>query len=112
MMTRALVTGATGFIGPHLLHALRDQGVEVTCLRRAASHVSPLGPLGVRFALGDVTCPETLPVAIEGAEVVFHLAGLTRALNRRELLAVNVEGTRNLLAACAVQSNPPVVVLV
>src|SRR4051812_31707767 len=105
MMTRALVTGATGFIGSHLTGALREQGVEVTCLRRAASKVSPLKPLGVRFVLGDVTRPETLPSAIEGADVVFHLAGLVRGLSRRELFAVNVEGTRSLLAACSAQAS-------
>ncbi len=111
-MTRALVTGATGFIGPHLVRELRRQGFEVTCLRRAASDVTPLGPLGAGFKDGDVTCPETLPPAIGGAEVIFHLAGLTRALHRRQFAAVNVEGTRHLLAACAAELSPPVVVLV
>src|SRR5204863_5200709 len=80
--------------------------------RRRTSNVSMLEPLGAGFASGDVTCPETLPAAVEGADVVFHLAGLTRALSRRELFAVNEEGTRNLLSACAARADPPVVVLV
>src|SRR5712671_1053438 len=99
-MSRALVTGATGFIGPHLVRALRQHGFDVTCLRRPTSQVRPLEPLGARFALGDVTRPEALPAAIAGADFVFHLAGLTRALRRADLWTVNVEGTRNVLAAC------------
>jgi nucleoside-diphosphate-sugar epimerase len=111
-MTRALVTGATGFIGPHLVRELRRQDVEVACLRRAASAVEQIVPLGVRLHEGDITNLDTLGQAIDGANVVFHLAGLTRALSRRQLHAVNVEGTRNVLTACAAATNPPVVVVV
>jgi dihydroflavonol-4-reductase len=111
-MTRALVTGATGFIGPHLVRALLDQGFAVACLRRPTSHVGLLEPLGVNFVPGDVTRPETLPAAVGGAEVVFHLAGLTRALSHGEIWAANVEGTRNVLAACASMARAPVVVIV
>ncbi len=111
-MTRAFVTGATGFIGPHLVRELRQQGIEVTCLRRAASDITRLAPLGVAFKAGHVADPEALRAAVFGADVVFHLAGMTRALARRQLHAVNVEGTRNLLTACAAQRNPPVVVIV
>src|SRR5687768_15696088 len=102
-MTRALVTGATGFIGPHLVRALCERGVEVTCLRRATSDGTTLAAHGVRFVCGDVLHAETLRAAADGADVVFHLAGLTRALSRGQLAAVNAEGTRNLLIACARQ---------
>jgi nucleoside-diphosphate-sugar epimerase len=111
-MIRALVTGATGFLGTHLVRELLRQGFEVTCLRRATSDVAHLGPLRVRMKVADVTQAETLPSAIEGADVVFHLAGLTRALHPGQLAAVNAAGTRHLLAACAAQAGPPVVVLV
>jgi nucleoside-diphosphate-sugar epimerase len=111
-MPRAFVTGATGFIGPHLVRELLRQGFDVTCLRRRTSDVAPLEPLGAHLRDGDVTRPGTLAAAIDGADAVFHLAGLTRALHRGQFAAVNVEGTRHLLTACAAQASPPVMVLV
>ncbi len=109
-MGKALVTGATGFIGPHLVIALQRQGDRVVCLRRQRSDVSRLEPLGVDFALGDVTNRESLVAALEGVDVVYHLAGRTSGFGLRQYLDVNEQGTRNLLEACAARSNPPVVI--
>mgnify|MGYP001097841503 CR=1 FL=1 len=109
-MGKALVTGATGFIGPHLVRILQRQGDEVICLRRQRSDVSRLEPLGVKFAIGDVTDKESLAAAVAGVDVVYHLAGRTAGFNMRQYLDVNEGGTRNLLEACAAQSNPPVVI--
>ena len=54
-MTRALVTGATGFIGRHLVELLREGGHEVVCLVRASSDRSALEALGCSFVVGDIT---------------------------------------------------------
>ena len=109
-MAKALVTGATGFIGPHLVRVLQRQGDDVVCLRRARSDVSRLEPLGVQFATGDVTDRESLTAAASGVDVVYHLAGRTAGFNMRQYLDVNEGGTRNLLEACAAQTSPPVVI--
>jgi len=111
-MARVLVTGASGFVGFHLVQALRARGYEVTCLVRKTSRVEQLEPLGVRLAYGDVTEPEGLSQTVAGAEVVFHAAGCTAALDRREYFFVNAEGTRHVAQACAAQPRPPVLVVV
>ncbi len=51
---KALVTGATGFIGSHLTEALRRRGDDVTALARSASKAAALAPLGVRVVPGDL----------------------------------------------------------
>lgn len=111
-MARVLVTGASGFVGYHLVQALRARGDEVTCLVRKTSHVEQLEPLGVRLAYGDVTEPDGLGRAVAGMEVVYHAAGCTTALDRQEYFAVNTEGTRRIAQACAEQPAPPVLLIV
>lgn len=111
-MALALVTGATGFIGPHLVERLKSQGYDVRCLVRGTSNTGALSRLGVQFARGDVTQDESLAAALADVSVVFHLAGLTKALRRADMQHVNQQGVRNVAAACARQAQPPVLVLV
>ena len=77
-MTRAFITGATGFIGRHLARAAVSHGYDVTCLVRATSATKSLDELNVRQVCGDVTDRESLPGAIRGQDVVFHLAGCVK----------------------------------
>ncbi|HYW78449.1 MAG TPA: NAD-dependent epimerase/dehydratase family protein, partial [Thermoguttaceae bacterium] len=111
-MGKVLVTGASGFVGSHLAMALVARGDEVTCLVRPASRIERLEPLGVRFAYGDVTCPESLLSAVDGVETVYHAAGCTTAIHAEQYDRVNHQGTRNLLQACASRTTPPVLVVV
>jgi uncharacterized protein YbjT (DUF2867 family) len=74
-MARVLVTGASGFIGFHLVDAPMARGDEVTALVRTTSNVGRIQPLGVRLAYGDVTDPKSLPAAVAGHWIVYHLAG-------------------------------------
>ncbi len=111
-MTRVLVTGATGFIGGQLAESLLRAGGDVACLVRSANRADRLQSLGARIIEGDVTRPESLPAALAGIEIVYHLAGLTCARSRREVFAVNEMGTANLLDACRNMGTPPTVVLV
>jgi nucleoside-diphosphate-sugar epimerase len=97
---RALVTGANGFLGTWLCRALRQGGHEVRALVRPAGDPGALPGLGVELAGGDVTDPGSLPAAVRGCDVVFHLAGIRRAPRREDFLRVNAEGTRLLLEAC------------
>lgn len=99
---RAFVTGGTGFVGSHLVEALLHRGDEVVCLvrdpRKAASLFLHRQPDTV---LGDLTDERALRQACEGAEVVFHLAGLTAARDREEFFRINEEGTRRVLETSA-----------
>ena len=98
---RALVTGANGFLGTWLTRRLLDRGHAVRALVRPGSEGNSLAGLDVELASGDVTQPDSLPAAVRGCDVVFHLAGIRRAPRREDFLRVNAEGTRNLLEACA-----------
>lgn len=111
-MAHALVTGATGFIGGHLVQRLKDRGDRVTCLIRKTSQVDRLRELGVEFVLGDVADANSISGHLPPVDVVYHLAGLTKALTPAELLRVNAEGMRNLAQACVGLARPPVLIVV
>ncbi len=96
---KVLVTGATGFLGSHIAELLARQGHTVRVLVRHTSDRSFLQGFETEEALGDVTQPDTLPAAVEGAEAIVHAAGLTKARSAAEFEAVNAQGTANLLAA-------------
>jgi nucleoside-diphosphate-sugar epimerase len=97
---KAFVTGATGFLGRHLIEHLLAQGDDVTALVRTFDRARAL-PAGARPWAGDVTQPEGLRSGMRGAEVVYHLAAIRqpgrRASDRGRLDLVNVEGARGLL---------------
>ncbi|MGO8689824.1 MAG: NAD-dependent epimerase/dehydratase family protein [Thermoguttaceae bacterium] len=111
-MTKALVTGATGFIGSHLVQSLLARREEVTCLVRNASAAAALEAAGTGTVVGDVTDGASLPAAIAGQDVVYHLAGCLRTLHPRQLFQVNEQGLRNIAQTCARQPTPPVLVTV
>lgn len=97
---RALVTGASGFIGGRLAAELARRGHDVVCLVRRTSRVAGLQALPVRLAVGELRDPASLDAAVAGREVVFHAAGLVQALDDREFEAANALGTRGLVEAC------------
>jgi len=102
---KALVTGANGFIGSHLAEELVRRGWEVTCLVRRPRGLGWIETLQVRLVRGDCREKPTLGPAVEGADYIFHLAGVIDALEWEEYYQANVVGTRNLLEACA-ERNP------
>jgi len=111
-MPRALVTGASGFIGPHLVEQLQHAGYDVRCLVRRSSDLTRLRAFDPHFFFGDVTDPESLKTAVKAMDVVFHLAGVTKALRYEEFHRVNADGTGALAAACAACQTPPTLVIV
>jgi dihydroflavonol-4-reductase len=107
-----LVTGASGFIGPHLVRVLRREGRHVRCLVRRTSLTAPLVELGVELVVGDVTDAASLRGAVQGVDEVYHLAGVTKAFRPAGFVAVNETGTHHLATACAESVRQPVLVLV
>jgi uncharacterized protein YbjT (DUF2867 family) len=93
-----LVTGGTGFVGGHVVQALRASDQQVRALVRNRSGGAKLESWDVELAEGDVTSPESLRRAIEGADAVVHLVAIRQG-KREEFERVMVDGTRNLLAA-------------
>lgn len=102
---RALVTGATGFIGSHLVERLLAEGLEVVCLARATSSRRWLADLPVTVRVAPLEDADALAEAVGDADVIFHSAGLTRARREADYLAVNADGTRRLLEA-ALKARP------
>jgi nucleoside-diphosphate-sugar epimerase len=98
---KVFVTGATGFVGGHLAAALVERGDDVVCLARRPDQAAWLAARGARIAAGSLEDAAGLAAALRGAEVVYHVAGLTAAPSEREFLAVNAEGTRRLIGAAA-----------
>ena len=98
---RALVTGATGFIGGHVAAELRRGGYEVRALVRAGSDRRNLEGLDVEPAVGDLLDPDSLRRALQGCDYMFHVAAAYAfwAPEPGRIHAVNVLGTRNALLA-------------
>jgi len=106
---RILVTGGAGFIGSHLVDELVKEGFEVTVFDDLSTgrienirHHSEKRK--IRFIEGDVRRRKDVEEALEGVEVVFHLAAITSVpysvKHSKVTYEVNVDGTRNLLEAC------------
>jgi nucleoside-diphosphate-sugar epimerase len=96
---RTLVTGGNGFLGRHLVSALRARGDQVVVLARRAA--PDLAAEGVQVCIGDLTDYRSLREACDGAELVLHAASHVGAWGAaRDFHAVNVEGTRNVIRAC------------
>jgi nucleoside-diphosphate-sugar epimerase len=95
---KALVTGATGFIGSNLVKELVASGYEVSCLARKTSDLRCLEGLEVKIFHADCTDKESLLRLPGEFTHVFHLAGLTKAGRESDFHAVNALGTENLLS--------------
>jgi dihydroflavonol-4-reductase len=97
-MPRTLVTGATGFIGSHLVRLLVQRGDDVIVTVRTDSRLGVLEGLPVTPVHADVLNRRSMRRAMRGVERVFHVAGTTNfALPRHEMFSINVEGTRIVL---------------
>jgi NADH dehydrogenase len=95
-----LVTGATGFIGRALIRQLAESGHPLRALIRP-SRRSPRLPKGVPVEVAVVSMADTrgLRAALNGVDVIFHLAGAESQGHNASLLTTDIEGTRNLVEA-------------
>lgn len=98
---KALVTGATGFIGGHLVDALVERGDAVRLLVRPGEDTSRLQTLaGVEICYGDLLDPESLKGAVRGVERVYHIAAKTGPWGvEKTYRAINVQGLSDLVSA-------------
>jgi dihydroflavonol-4-reductase len=98
---KALVTGATGFVGAAVARALLTAGWQVRALARSQSNRANLENLPLEVAVGDLTIAASLDAAVAGCDALFHVAADYRlgAPDPSQLYQTNVEGTRNLLIA-------------
>lgn len=100
-MSKVLVTGATGFVGSHLAKRLLQDGHEVRILIRPGRDASHLDLLGAEIALGDLVDRESVNRAMDGVEVVYHIAALFRKAGPPDSAYwnVNFHGAVNLFEA-------------
>ncbi len=95
---KVLLTGGTGFVGRHLLPHLLAAGAEVTCLTRAVSRTGHL-PQGVATAQADLTTGAGLEKALQGKDVVIHMAALLFGLGWQDYLRANALAARSMASA-------------
>ncbi len=94
------MTGATGFIGSHLVEALLQRGDQVRCLIRNTEDLKWLKRLPIEVFPGNCNDMTSLQGAVKGVDQVFHLAGITKAVEDTTYFEVNTFGTENLIHAC------------
>jgi dihydroflavonol-4-reductase len=97
----ALVTGASGFLGNHVVQLLAERGERIRVLLRPTSQTRLLEGLAVERVFGDLRDRASLDKAVDGVRTVYHVAADYRlwARDPREIYESNVQGTRNLLEA-------------
>ena len=105
MTSTALVTGATGFIGSHLIEALLANGWDVTCFTRPKSKTRVLERLPVKIVRGDIGHVSSLEKAVSGQDYIFHVAARIRSAPKKVYNRANVEYTKNL-AGASLRKNP------
>ena len=96
---KVLVTGGTGFLGSHLVDALIKKSYSVKCLVRNPNNPRWLNNIKCEVVKGDCVSKECLYNIVSDVDYVFHLAGLVRAKNTKELAKTNADGTKNLIEA-------------
>jgi dihydroflavonol-4-reductase len=99
---KILVTGASGFIGTHLIPQLVQLGHDVRTMSRGSAIPARLAGLKIEHVYGDVSNPEAVKSAVRGCKIVYHLAGLVsyKKKDQARQYGTNVLGTRYVMAAC------------
>jgi dihydroflavonol-4-reductase len=96
---KIFLTGATGFVGHHVAHALAAEGAELRLLVRKTSNLANLEGISGDTVVGDLLRPETYAPALSGCDAVVHVAADYRLWIRdpEAMYSANVGGTRDLL---------------
>ena len=102
---KVLVTGGSGFIGSHLVEALCKKGYRVLCMVRKTSNLRWIKDLPVDFVQGDLLDKDSMRGIAKDLDYVYHLAGVTKAIDYRVYERVNYIGTRNILEVIGEENN-------
>ncbi len=111
-MQTVFVTGASGFIGRHVVQELLRRDLRLKCLVRGTSQVAQLQDPRIERITGTIEQPDSYRHALEGCDTVLHIAGLVTAMRAQELLDINGTATGNLARACRALRQPPRLVYV
>ena len=101
----ALVTGANGFIGSHLVEGLLSKNYKVRCLVRKTSDLRWLEGLDVQIVRGDYQDANSLAAAVQDCDYIYHIAGAVKAIKPADFYRANTEATVSL-AQSAIKVNP------
>lgn len=95
---KIFVTGASGFLGSHLVESLANKGYKIIAMIRENSNIELIKNLVTEFRYGDLEEPETLNKIVKGTDIIIHLAAYYTFHGSRKLYEkINVEGTRRLV---------------
>lgn len=98
---KVAITGATGFLGPHLVQAFTEAGAKVSILARPTSDTKRVRKWNPEVVSGDVLSPGTLEPLVHGAEIVVHAAGIVLAKDWEAYRRPNVDGARHMVKAAS-----------
>jgi len=97
-MNKTILTGASGFLGSHIIEILRNKGIPVHALLRESSSLKNL-PHSCEFTRVDFMNPDSMSKALEATDVIIHSAGATSARSQEEYDRANALVTKNILKA-------------
>jgi len=100
-VNKVLVTGANGFVGSNLVDYLAAHDIYVKCLVHHKDQLKWINELQgkVEIIVGDILEINSLKNAVQGVDIVFHLAGVVKSFQKKDFFCINVQGTENLLKA-------------
>ncbi|MDR0617603.1 MAG: SDR family NAD(P)-dependent oxidoreductase [Endomicrobium sp.] len=98
-MLKVLVTGATGFVGSHIVETLLEEKYKVVCLVRQTSNLKWIKYLPLEYLCGSLDDEKFLTTLVKDFDVIVHCAGVVRAKSKKEYFNVNVETTKKLCSA-------------
>lgn len=109
MTKKILITGASGFVGSHLVEAAKDQLFEVHAAVRASSLTDEIIPFVDKFVYPDWNSPQDLDKLLltEKYDFIIHAAALTKSKSEQEMYKVNVDFTKNLLQSVSNLAEKP-----
>jgi len=94
-----LLTGATGFVGTHLLKALLEKGYKIRALLLPDEQI-PIEETNLEWIRGDIRDKESFKDCFSGISIVLHMAGVVASPDNGLTFSVNFSGTRNLVDIC------------
>jgi dihydroflavonol-4-reductase len=100
---KILITGATGFIGSHLVERLGKSGHQIRCIAKDPLNVGILKSAGYEVILGDLNNGVDWDMLLDGIDLVYHVAGVTRCTATEEYYEGNYRATKRLIEICSLQ---------